>query len=48
LKSSPPYPALKNKVLILSPTRELAIQIDGAFRQLAHGMRIRTAVVVAA
>jgi ATP-dependent RNA helicase RhlE len=34
------------KVLILSPTRELAIQIDGAFRQLAEGMRIRTAVVV--
>ncbi len=36
----------KIKVLILSPTRELAIQIDAAFRQLAHGMRIRTAVVV--
>lgn len=34
------------KVLILSPTRELAIQIDTAFRQLAHGMHIRTAVVV--
>ena len=34
------------KVLILSPTRELAIQIDVAFRQLAEGMRIRTAVVV--
>ena len=34
------------KVLILSPTRELAIQIDAAFRQLAHGMKIRTAVVV--
>ena len=34
------------KVLILSPTRELAIQIDEAFRQLVHGMRIRTAVVV--
>ncbi|MBM3760593.1 MAG: DEAD/DEAH box helicase [Acidobacteria bacterium] len=34
------------KVLILSPTRELAIQIDEAFRQLASGMRIRTAVVV--
>src|SRR5881628_2308924 len=34
------------KVLILSPTRELAIQIDEAFRQVAHGMRIRTAVVV--
>jgi ATP-dependent RNA helicase RhlE len=34
------------KVLILSPTRELAIQIDAAFRQLVHGMRIRTAVVV--
>src|SRR3979411_1425288 len=26
------------KVLILSPTRELAIQIDVAFRQIAHGM----------
>ncbi|BDC52743.1 DEAD/DEAH box helicase [Bryobacterales bacterium F-183] len=34
------------KALILSPTRELAIQIDEAFRQLAHGMQIRTAVVV--
>src|SRR5579863_5277401 len=34
------------KVLILSPTRELAIQIDAAFGQLAAGMRIRTAVVV--
>jgi ATP-dependent RNA helicase RhlE len=34
------------KALILSPTRELAIQIDEAFRQVAHGMHIRTAVVV--
>jgi len=34
------------KVLILSPTRELAIQIDAAFRQIAEGTRIRTAVVV--
>lgn len=34
------------KVLILSPTRELALQIDAAFRQLAEGLRIRTAVVV--
>jgi ATP-dependent RNA helicase RhlE len=34
------------KVLILSPTRELAIQINVAFKQLAEGMRIRTAVVV--
>jgi len=34
------------RVLILTPTRELAIQIDVAFRQLAHGMHIRTAVVV--
>jgi ATP-dependent RNA helicase RhlE len=34
------------KVLILSPTRELAIQIDAAFKQLAEGMPIRTAVVV--
>src|SRR5882757_351170 len=34
------------KVLILSPTRELAIQIDAAFSQLAEGMHIRTAVVV--
>ncbi|MDE3195904.1 MAG: DEAD/DEAH box helicase [Acidobacteriota bacterium] len=34
------------KVLILSPTRELAIQIDAAFRQLAEGTRIRTAVIV--
>lgn len=34
------------RVLILTPTRELAIQIDAAFRQLAHGMHIRTAVVV--
>ena len=34
------------RVLILTPTRELAIQIDAAFRQLARGMHIRTAVVV--
>ena len=34
------------RVLILSPTRELAIQIEEAFRQLADGTRIRTAVVV--
>src|SRR5438270_11911904 len=34
------------KVLILSPTRELAIQIDAAFRQLAEGMGIGTALVV--
>jgi ATP-dependent RNA helicase RhlE len=34
------------KVLILSPTRELAIQIDEAFRQIAEGMHIGTAVVV--
>jgi ATP-dependent RNA helicase RhlE len=34
------------KVLILSPTRELAIQIDEDFRKIAHGMKIRTAVVV--
>src|SRR3954470_13898914 len=34
------------RVLILTPTRELAIQIDEAFRQLADGMHIRTAVVV--
>ncbi len=34
------------KVLILSPTRELAIQIVEAFRQPAHGMHIKTAVVV--
>ena len=34
------------KVLVLSPTRELAIQIDAVFKQLAEGMHIRTAVVV--
>lgn len=34
------------KALILSPTRELAIQIDEAFRQITEGMSIRTAVVV--
>ncbi|MBL8214875.1 MAG: DEAD/DEAH box helicase [Bryobacterales bacterium] len=34
------------RVLILTPTRELAIQIDEAFRELAEGMHIRTAVVV--
>src|SRR3954452_15606025 len=34
------------RALILTPTRELAIQIDQAFRQLADGMHIRTAVVV--
>ncbi|MFN7932515.1 MAG: DEAD/DEAH box helicase [Bryobacteraceae bacterium] len=36
----------KVRVLVLTPTRELAIQIDVAFRQLAHGTHIRTAVVV--
>jgi ATP-dependent RNA helicase RhlE len=40
-------PRTKNiKALILSPTRELAIQIDEAFRQIAQGVQIRTAVVV--
>jgi ATP-dependent RNA helicase RhlE len=34
------------RVLILTPTRELAIQIDQVFRQVADGMHIRTAVVV--
>lgn len=34
------------KALILSPTRELAMQIDEAFRQIADGMHIRTVVVV--
>ncbi len=34
------------RALILTPTRELAIQVDAAFRQVAHGMHIRTAVVV--
>src|SRR5579871_852281 len=34
------------RVLILSPTRELALQINAAFKQLVEGMRIRTAVVV--
>lgn len=34
------------KALILSPTRELAMQIDEAFRQIADGMRIRTVVAV--
>jgi ATP-dependent RNA helicase RhlE len=34
------------KVLILCPTRELAIQINVAFKPLAEGIRIRTAVVV--
>src|SRR5436309_259079 len=41
-------PAPKNAVraLILSPTRELAIQIHAAFTQLAEGSGIRAAVVV--
>jgi len=34
------------KALILTPTRELAIQIDEAIRELTPGTRIRTAVVV--
>src|SRR3954453_5078310 len=34
------------KALILSPTRELAIQIDETFRKLTEGSRIKTAVVV--
>src|SRR3978361_733438 len=34
------------KALILSPTRELAIQIEEAISELTPGTRIRTAVVV--
>src|SRR3954462_3124227 len=34
------------KALILSPTRELAIQIDETFRKLNEGSKIKTAVVV--
>jgi ATP-dependent RNA helicase RhlE len=34
------------KALVLSPTRELAIQIDQTFRKLTPGTKIRTAVVV--
>ena len=34
------------KALILSPTRELAIQIDETFRKLTEGTKIKTAVVV--
>jgi ATP-dependent RNA helicase RhlE len=34
------------KALILSPTRELAIQIDETFRKLTEGSKIKTAVVV--
>ena len=36
----------KPQVLILSPTRELAMQIDEAFLRMAAGTGIRTAVVV--
>ncbi|MCU1329566.1 MAG: box helicase domain protein [Bryobacterales bacterium] len=34
------------KALILSPTRELAIQIDETFRKMNEGTKIKTAVVV--
>jgi ATP-dependent RNA helicase RhlE len=34
------------RAVILSPTRELAIQIQEAFTQLAHGTGIRAAIVV--
>ena len=34
------------QALVLSPTRELAIQIDEAFREIAAGTGIRSAVVV--
>lgn len=34
------------KVLILAPTRELAIQIDNEFRQFAFGMRLYSTVCV--
>ena len=44
LAAAPPGKTIR--ALILTPTRELAIQIDVAFRQIAHGMQIRTAVVV--
>jgi len=36
----------KPQALILSPTRELAIQIDEAFNAIGHGTGIKTAVVV--
>jgi ATP-dependent RNA helicase RhlE len=44
LAAAPPTKSIR--VLIITPTRELAIQIDEAFRELAEGMNIRTAVVV--
>src|SRR5688572_11903343 len=34
------------KAIVLSPTRELAIQINEAFAKLAAGSRIKSAVVV--
>ena len=33
------------RVLVVAPTRELAMQIDGEFRKLAESTRIRTVVI---
>jgi ATP-dependent RNA helicase RhlE len=40
-----PIPRPKNRVIVLTPTRELAEQISDAFRQLGRHTRIRTATV---
>ena len=39
-------PARATRVLVLAPTRELAAQIDGHFRELAAHTRLRSAAVV--
>ena len=46
LLKTPPAHATGPSALILSPTRELAIQISEAFSLLAAGTGIRAAVVV--
>lgn len=44
--SSKPTAARKPRVLVLAPTRELAIQIDESFATYGRGLKLRQAVVV--
>jgi len=47
LAANPVRPAaFTTRALILAPTRELALQIDEAFRQLGTALRLRTCVII--